>query len=137
MGRYVGRQEKTGAEGSGDRCKNPIKRLRPRPLLQLPSHAFFVDSIEKTYNYDQVNPPLSTYQKSSPFIFTSCNIVVPTVDSLRGTGNSDRRFLQLLFFPVFPHTFHPEKTYNLEPPISIYLKNTSLYLEHYPFINIF
>src|SRR5467141_4502229 len=34
----------------------------------------------------------------------SCNIVVPTVDSLRGTG-SDRRFLQLLFFPVFPHTF--------------------------------
>ena len=67
----------------------------------------------------------------------SCNIVVPTVDSLRGTGNSDRRFLQLLFFPVFPHTFHPEKTYNLEPPISIYLKNTSLYLEHYPFINIF
>src|SRR6266404_5164870 len=35
----------------------------------------------------------------------SCNIVVPTVDSLRGTGNSDRRFLQLLFFPVFPHTF--------------------------------
>ena len=26
---------------------------------------------------------------------------------------------------------HPEKTYNLEPPISIYLKNTSLYLEHY------
>src|SRR6266404_873391 len=49
----------------------------------------------------------------------SCNIVVPTVDSLRGTGNSDRRFLQLLFFPVFPHTFHPEKTYNLEPPISM------------------
>src|SRR6267378_2637316 len=35
----------------------------------------------------------------------SCNIVVPTVDSLRGTENSDRRFLQLLFFPVFPHTF--------------------------------
>jgi hypothetical protein len=36
----------------------------------------------------------------------SCNIVicqVPIVDSLR--WNSDRRFLQLLFFPVFPHTF--------------------------------
>jgi hypothetical protein len=25
----------------------------------LSSHAFFVDSIEKTYNYDQVDPPLS------------------------------------------------------------------------------
>jgi hypothetical protein len=37
--------------------------------------------------------------------------------------------------PVFPHTFPSlffldiiEKTYNLKPPISIYLKNTSLYL---------
>ena len=59
----------------------------------------------------------------------SCNIVicqVPIVDSLR--RNSDRRFLQLLFFPVFPLPSHPffldiiEETYNLEPPISIHLK---------------
>ena len=68
------------------------------------------------------------FQSIKKVHFYVVQIVVPTVDSLRGTGNSDRRFLQLPFFPVFPHTFHPEKTYNLEPPISIYLKNTSLYL---------
>jgi hypothetical protein len=60
MGRYVGRQEKTGAEGTSKDCDRGLFSNS-----HLSSHAFFVDSIEKTYNYDQDDP-----QKSSPFIFT-------------------------------------------------------------------
>ena len=58
-----------------DRKKQALKEAKDcdRGLFSnshLSSHAFFVDSVEKTYNYDQVNPPLSIYPKSSPFIFT-------------------------------------------------------------------
>src|SRR5882762_5149064 len=65
----------------------------------------------------------------------SCNIVVPTVDSLRGTGETAiAASFSSCFFLSSHIPSHPffldiiEKTYNLEPPISIYLKNTSLYL---------
>ena len=64
MGRYVGRRKKQELKEAAitvPRCKNPIKDC-DRGLFSnshLSSHAFFVDSIEKTYNYDQVDPPLS------------------------------------------------------------------------------
>src|SRR5467141_3060973 len=82
--------------------------------------SLFVDSIKETYNYDQVDPPIKKVLPSS--LRGSCNIVVPIVDSLRGTDGT-------AIAASFSSPSHPffldiiEETYNLEPLISIYLKN--------------
>ena len=95
----MGRQEKTGAEGSGavPRCKNPIKRPTPtchlssciqsRKLTITIKSILFFQSIKKVSLHLYV---VSVYCGEIPCV---------------APGNSDRRFLQLLFFPVFPHTF--------------------------------
>src|SRR6267378_548268 len=76
----------------------------------------------------------------------SCNIVVPTVDSSCmhvAPGTAIAASFSSCFFLSSRIPSHPEKTYNLEPPISIYLKNTSMHCPYchrtlqYTFINIF
>ena len=141
MERYVGRQEKTGAEGSGDAPrKNPIK---DRGLFSNSRHPMLSSCIQLRKLTITIKSILlfQSIKKVLPSSLRgSCNIVVPTVDSSCmhvAPGTAIAASFSSCFFLSSRIPSHPEKTYNLEPPISIYLKNTSLYLEHYPFINIF
>jgi hypothetical protein len=74
------------------------------------------------------HPPLSIYQKKYPFHLRVAPVILWSTYRrfvASQSRHSDRRFIQHLSFPVPSHPFFLdiiEETYNLEPPLSIYLK---------------
>ena len=140
MERYVGRQEKTDCDrGLFSNSRHPMLSswIQSRKLTITIKSILLFQSIKKVL-------PSS--------LRGSCNIVVPTVDSSCmhvAPGTAIAASFSSCFFLSSHIPSHPffldiiEKTYNLEPPISIYLKNTSMHCPYchrtlqYPFINIF
>jgi hypothetical protein len=113
------------------RCKNPIKRLRPRPLLQLPP---VIPCFLREFNREnlQLRSSGSSSFNLPSSLRGSCNIVVRFLVWHRGTviaASFGSCFFLSSHIPSHPFFLDIiQKTYKLEPPISIYLKNTSLYL---------
>src|ERR1700722_6403493 len=90
MGRYVGRQEKTGAEGSGDRFSPVHQKIATAASSPTPTCHPMLSSWIQSRKLTITIKSILLFQFIKKVLPSSlrgcCNIVVPIVDSLRGTG---------------------------------------------------
>jgi hypothetical protein len=120
MGRYVGRPEKTGAEGSGDR--SATQGISPQYYR---NHVKMKNFFNRLKEEDPLDGNCNKFSRLNP----RRKHGMTGGSWRRGRGAIAASFSSCLptCLPILFFLHIIEKTYNLEPPISIYLKNTSMH----------